>query len=77
MRRCKYSEWALPRASIKQNMKTSTNHRTDKNTAKTGSNKKPYIVDPYIQGMSESCKDICRKYGLKCISKEAISSRTS
>ena len=31
-------------------------------TNKRGSNNKPYIVVPYIQGMEESCKDICRKH---------------
>ena len=59
----------LMKASIKQNKKTNTNQGTDKNTAKTGSNNKPYILVPYVQGMSESCKNICRKHGLKCISK--------
>ena len=26
---------------------------------------KPYIVVPYMQGMSESCKNICRKHGVE------------
>ena len=46
-------------------MKTSTNQGTGKNTVKTGSNSTPYIVVPYIQGMSESCKNICRKHGVE------------
>ena len=61
--RCNYPEWALTRASIKQ--KTNTNQGTDKNTAKKGSNNKPYIVVPYVQGMHESCKTICRKHGVE------------
>ena len=56
LKRCKYPEWTLTGVSFKQNKKTSTNQGTDKNTAKTGSNNKSYIVVPYIQGMSESCK---------------------
>ena len=35
-------------------------------------NIKPYMLVPYVKGMSESCKDICKKHMvLKCISKEA------
>ena len=48
LKRCKYPEWALTRANIKQKKKTSTNQGTIKNTNKTGSNNKPYIVVPYI-----------------------------
>ena len=48
LRRCNYPEWDLTRASIKQNKKTSTNQGTGKNTDKTGSNNRPYIVVPYI-----------------------------
>ena len=65
LRRCQYSEWTLTRVSIKQNKKTSTKQGTDKNKGKTGSNSKPYIVVLYIQGMSESCKNICRKHELQ------------
>ena len=62
LKRCKYPEWALTRANIKQKKKTSTNQGTTKNTNKTGSNNKSYIVVPYIQGMGESFKNICRKH---------------
>ena len=62
LRWCNYPEWALTRTSIKQ--KTNTNQGADKNTAKKGSNK-PYIVVPYVQGTSESCKNICRKHGVE------------
>ena len=53
------------RAIIKKNKKTSTNQGADKNTAKTGNNNKPYIVVPYIQCKSESCKTTCRKHGVE------------
>ena len=56
--------WALARASINQSKKTNKSQGTDKNTIKTGNNNKPYIVVPYVQGLSESCKNICKKHGV-------------
>ena len=50
--RCKYPTWALNRVHIKQN-KNRTKQGTSKNKNNTGNNK-PYIVGPYMQGMSES-----------------------
>ena len=55
----------MSRANIKQKKRTSTNLGTINNTNKTGIKNKPYIVFPYIQGMGESCKNICRKHGVK------------
>ena len=57
-RRCKYSKWALNINQNKNKQGTSKN-KTDKNS------KKPYIVVPYMQGLSESCKNICRKHGVE------------
>ena len=65
LRRCKYPEWALSRANIKQKKTTSTNQGTSSSSNNKGSNNKPYIVVPYIQGMSESCTNICRKHGVE------------
>ena len=62
LKRCKYPEWAISRANIKQKKKTNTNQGTISNTNQAGNNNKPYIVVPYIQGMGESCKNICRKH---------------
>ena len=62
---CKYPEWALTRANIIQKRKTNTNQGTINNTNKTSSNNKPCIVVPYIQGMGESCKNICRRHGVE------------
>ena len=50
LRRCKYPEWALSRANIKQKRKTNTNQGTLNTTNKRGNNNKPCIVVPYIQG---------------------------
>ena len=60
-----YPEWALTRANMKQKKVTSTNQGTIKNKNNTGSNNKPYIVVPYIQGMNKSFKNICRKHGVE------------
>ena len=42
-----------------------SNQGFNKNKNNTGSNNKPYIVVPYVKGMSESCKNICRKHGIE------------
>ena len=62
LKRCKYPEWALTRANIKQKKETNTNQGPINNTNKAGNNSKPYIVVPYIQDMGGSCKNICRKH---------------
>ena len=56
--KCRYPAWALNRARInikkkKKNIRMNTN--TD--------SKKPYIVVPYMKGLSETCKNICRRHG--------------
>ena len=61
LRRCKYPMWALKRVNITQNKKNKQGTNKNNNT----STKKPYIIVPYIQGMSESCKNICRKHGVE------------
>ena len=66
LRRCKYLAWALNRANIKQMKHSRTNQVSDnkKNNA-DNINNKPYIALPYIKGMSESYKNICRKHGIE------------
>ena len=64
LKRCKYTDWALSRANIHQRKKTNTNQWTTNTTNNRGNNNRPYIVVPYIQGMGESCKNICRKHGV-------------
>ena len=66
LRRCKYPAWALNRANIKQKNNKRTNQDPGNNRNSTGSNNnKPYIVVPYVKGMSESYKNICRKHGIE------------
>ena len=57
---CRYPAWALNRARINTSNKNK-NRRTYSNT----SNKMPYIVVPYMKGLSESCKNICRRHGIE------------
>ena len=52
----------MNRVNITQN-KTKNKQGTNKNN--NTSTKKAYIIVPYIQDMSESCKNICRKHGVE------------
>ena len=66
LRRCKYPAWALNRVNIKQKDNNRTNQGPGNNKNNTCSNNnKPYIIVPYVKGMSESCKNICRKHVIK------------
>ena len=61
-----YPIWALNRASIKQKNTSTTNQYSSNSKNNTGcNNNKPHIVVPYVKGMSESCKNICWKYGIE------------
>ena len=65
LRRCKYPDWVLNRVNIKQKNKDTINQGTNKNKNNTGNTNKPYIVVQYVQGMIESCKNICSKHGIE------------
>ena len=52
----------MNRVNIKQNK---NNNKQGTNRGNNTNIRKPYIVVPYIQGMSESCKNICRKHGVE------------
>ena len=57
LRRCKYPLWAWNRTNTKKKQK--------KNNQGTNNTKKSYIVVPYMKGLGETCKNICRRYGVK------------
>ena len=59
---CRYPAWALKRARMST---MDNNKRKNITTNNTNSNKKPYIVVPYMKGLSESCKNICRRHGIE------------
>ena len=55
LRSCMYLIWALNRVNIKQRKNNKTSNNINKND--TGNiNSKPYIVVPYMKGMSKNCK---------------------
>ena len=66
LRRCKYPDWAINRVKLKsqsiyqKKKKGSSNQPGPSNIR----GPKPYIVVPYHQGLSESYKNICKKYGI-------------
>ena len=68
----KYPIWAVNRVKLK--IKAPTRHdqrkRDDTNANNTTGNKKPYIVLPYVKGLSESMKNVCNNMGYRYITKE-------
>ena len=56
---CRYPICALNRARINITKKKK-NTKTHSNT----NSMRPYIVVPYMKGLSESCKNICRRHGI-------------
>ena len=50
--------WAWNRVNINKKQKRNNNNNSN-NT------KKPYIVVPYMKGLGESCKNICRRHGVE------------
>ena len=68
LKRCKYPDWAINRVKLKcqasaaKIRKEKPQNRTDQNSNTRTA--KPYTVVPYHQGLSESYKNICRKYGI-------------
>ena len=55
---CRYPAWELNRARI------NINRNKKKNTRMQTISKKPYIVVPYMKGLSETFKNICRRHGI-------------
>ena len=65
LRKCKYPNWALNRVKLKS--QTPAMKKNKENIRKPAPNNsrisKPYIVVPHHQGLSESFKRTCKKYG--------------
>ena len=70
LRSCKYPTWTLNRANIKQRKNNKTNNNNINKDYTGNINNKPYIVVPYMKGMSESYKNICRKHAIEMYFKE-------
>ena len=50
---------------------------TNISASATSGNQKPYMVVPYVKGLSESLKNIYRKHGVQVYYKGVIPSKTS
>ena len=60
---CKYPSWALQRAKLKKNMQQQ--NKNNKRSNNNNLNNRCSITVPYNQGLSESFKNIGRKYGIQ------------
>ena len=66
--KCKYPKWALDK--VEKRLNKSTRQATDGGTtgaqpATNAVKKKGHIVIPYTQGLCESIKKICGRYGIQ------------
>ena len=61
----KYPNWALNR--VKNKIKTSTKQdpKRREHTSNIRGQNKPYMILPYVRGLSESMKNICSKHGVQ------------
>ena len=60
---CKYPSWAIQRAKLKKNMQQQ--NKNNKRPNNNNFNNRCSITVPYNQGLSESFKNIGRKYGIQ------------
>ena len=64
LKKCKYPTWALNR--VKMRCQNPNNKRKNKNNSQQNNNikKNLYMVVPYYQGLRESIKRSCKKFGV-------------
>ena len=70
---CKYPNWALNR--IKMKIRSTTLKKKNKNqnkNTKLENCQQPYLVVPYYQGLCESVKRTCNKYGVQVYFKGGV-----
>ena len=67
LKNCKYPTWALNRIQMKT--KKQDNKQVPTNRTSRNNQKKSYIVVPYYSGLSESIKNIGRKFGAQVFCK--------
>ena len=66
--KCKYPKWALDKVEKRLNRSTSQVQDGGTNSAQSANNEvqnKGHIVIPYTQGLCESIKKICGRYGIQ------------
>ena len=64
----KYPMWALNRVKMKIKAPPRHNHNkkgTNISTNAAAGNPRPYMVIPYVKGLSEGIKNVCRKHGVQ------------
>ena len=61
----KYPNWALNRVKNKIKAPTKQDLKRRENTSNSRGQNKPYMVLPYVRGLSESMKNICSKHGIQ------------
>ena len=69
--KCKYPKWAIDKVLQKQE-DTIVRSGRNKNSRTKQTKKKCCIIVPYSQGLCESYKTICSKYGVRYTVKEGI-----
>ena len=57
---CKYPEWAINRTKLKMSTPKSNNKNNSSKTISRG-----HVTVSYSEGLSESVKNICKKYGIE------------
>ena len=57
---CKYPDWAINRMKLKTSTPKTNKKKTNSNNISRG-----YITAPYNEGLSESLKNICKRYGIQ------------
>ena len=62
---CKYPRWAIDKVLQKQEDRGTENRRNQSKNNTCQTEKKCHIVVPYSQGLCESYKAICSKYGVQ------------
>ena len=68
--KCKYPVWAINRVKIM--MRTPAQKKSTTNNANNQNYQRPYIVVPYYQGLSESIKGTCNKFGVQVLLKGGV-----
>ena len=67
LKKCKYPTWALNRVKLRSQAPAPKKNKSNiKNSDPNNSrDQKPHIIVPYHQGLSESFKRTCKKYGIE------------
>ena len=65
LKKCKYPTWALNRVKMRCQNPNNKRRNNNNNQQNNSSMKNTYMVVPYYQGLSESIKRSCKKYGVQ------------